>query len=40
MIAKAVPVLGKSGRPSRIITNGEISAVIGTQKECPMQCPL
>jgi putative transposase len=34
-IAKTVPILGKPGRPSRIITNEEISAVIGTYKEYP-----
>lgn len=39
MIAKAEPVLGKSGRPSRIITNGEISAVIGSKKNAPCSAP-
>ena len=33
--AKTVPILGKPGRPSRITTNEEISAVIGTYKEYP-----
>ena len=30
-----VPILAKPGRPSRSITNEEISAVIGTYKEYP-----
>lgn len=30
-----IPLLRRSGRPSRIITNEEISAVIGTYKEYP-----
>jgi putative transposase len=33
--ANTVPILGKPGRPSRIITNEEISAVIGAYKEYP-----
>ena len=33
--AKTVPILGKPGRPSRITTNEEISAIIGTYKEYP-----
>src|SRR5215469_2905717 len=34
-ITKTVPILAKPGRPSRSITNEEISAVIGTYKEYP-----
>ena len=34
-ITKTVPILTKPGRPSRSITNEEISAVIGTYKEYP-----
>src|SRR5262249_29164144 len=34
-ITKTIPVLAKPGRPSRRITNEEISAVIGTYKEYP-----
>jgi hypothetical protein len=34
-IAKTVPILGKPGRPSRGITDEEISAVIGAYKEYP-----
>ena len=33
--AMTVPILAKPGRPSRSITNEEISAVIGTYKEYP-----
>jgi len=32
-ITKTVPILAKPGRPSRSITNEEMSAVIGTYKE-------
>jgi putative transposase len=32
---RTIPLLRRSGRPSRIITNEEISAVIGTYKEYP-----
>src|SRR5215471_3094080 len=34
-ITKTIPILAKPGRPSRSITNEEISAVIGTYKEYP-----
>src|SRR5215469_15264281 len=34
-ITKTIPILAKPGRPSRLITNEEISAVIGTYKEYP-----
>src|SRR5215831_18598216 len=34
-ITKTVPILAKPGRPSRSITNEEMSAVIGTYKEYP-----
>jgi len=34
-ITKTIPILAKPGRPSRNITNEEISAVIGTYKEYP-----
>ena len=34
-IASTVPLLAKPGRPSRSITNEEISAVIGIHKEYP-----
>ena len=33
--SQTVPLLAKPGRPSRSITNEEISAVIGTHKEYP-----
>jgi hypothetical protein len=34
-ITKTVPILAKPGRPSRSITNEEISAVMGIYKEYP-----
>jgi hypothetical protein len=34
-ITKTLPILAKPGRPSRSITNEEMSAVIGTYKEYP-----
>jgi hypothetical protein len=35
-ITKTIPILAKPGRPSRNITNEEISAVIGAYKEFPV----
>ena len=34
-VTKTIPILAKPGRPSRSITNEEISAVIGTYNEYP-----